>query len=177
MPADNAEGIADRSGGVLPPQTCWPNVMATRHAAAAGHCLATHAAFEVLEAGGNAVDAGVAAGLALGVLESAQVSVAGVAPMMIYLADSREVITISGLGTWPKAASGAYFQDKHGGAIPKGVERTVVPAAPDAWITALERGTAPCASAMSPPPTCAAWPMPLAGEPERAPWIIRMLPG
>ena len=139
MPADNLEEIADRIGGVLPPQPCRPGVMATRHAVAAGHYLATHAAFEVLEAGGNAVDAGVAAGLALGVLESAQVSVAGVAPIMIYLADSREVITISGLGTWPKAASCAYFQDKHGGAIPKGVERAVVPAAPDAWITALER--------------------------------------
>ena len=139
MPTDNPEEKADRPGGLLPPQPCRPNVMATRHAAAAGHYLATHAAFEVLEAGGNAVDAGVAAGLALGVLESAQVSVAGVAPIMIYLADSREVITISGLGTWPKAASCAYFQDKHGGAIPKGVERTVVPAAPDAWITALER--------------------------------------
>ena len=139
MSADNAEEIADRPGGVLPPQPCRPTVMATRYAVAAGHYLATHAAFEVLEAGGNAVDAGVAAGLALGVLESAQVSVAGVAPIMIYLADSREVITISGLGTWPKAASCAYFQDKHGGAIPKGVERTVVPAAPDAWITALER--------------------------------------
>ena len=139
MPADNAEEIADRPDGLLPPQPCRPTVMATRHAVAAGHYLATHAAFEVLEAGGNAVDAGVAAGLALGVLESELVSVAGVAPIMIYLADSREVITISGLGTWPKAASCAYFQDKHGGAIPKGVERTVVPAAPDAWITALER--------------------------------------
>ncbi len=61
MPADNAEEIADRPGGLLPPQPCRPNVMATRHAAATGHYLATHAAFEVLEAGGNAVDAGVAA--------------------------------------------------------------------------------------------------------------------
>ena len=116
-----------------------PNIVGTRHVVASGHYMASLAAFEVLEAGGNAIDAGVAGGLALGVLESALVSVAGVAPIMIYLADSREVITISGLGTWPKAASCAYFQDKHGGAIPKGVERTVVPAAPDAWITALER--------------------------------------
>ena len=130
MSADNAEEIADRPGGVLPPQPCRPTVMATRYAVAAGHYLATHAAFEVLEAGGNAIDAGVAAGLALGVLESEPVSVAGVAPIMIYLADSREVITISGLGTWPIAASCAYFQDKHGGAIPKGVERTVVPGGP-----------------------------------------------
>ena len=32
-----------------------------------------------------------------------------------------------------------YFQKHHGGKIPQGVLRTVVPAAPDAWITALER--------------------------------------
>ncbi len=139
MPADNPEETADRPGNVLPPQPCRPNIMGTRHAAAAGHYLATHAAFEVLEAGGNAVDAGVAAGLSIGVLEGDLVNIAGVAPIMIYLSNSREVITISGLGTWPKAASCAYFQDNHGGAIPKGVERTVVPAAPDAWITALER--------------------------------------
>ena len=44
-----------------------PVVMGTRHMAVAGHYLAAHAAFHILEAGGNAVDAGVAAGIALGV--------------------------------------------------------------------------------------------------------------
>ena len=38
-------------------------IMGTRHVVAAGHYLAAHAAFEILEAGGNAIDAGVAAGL------------------------------------------------------------------------------------------------------------------
>ena len=36
----------------------------------AGHYLATEAGLKILEAGGNAVDAGVAAGIALGVLHS-----------------------------------------------------------------------------------------------------------
>lgn len=45
-----------------------PTVMGTKHVIAAGHYLAAHAGFEILEAGGNAVDAGVAAGIALGVL-------------------------------------------------------------------------------------------------------------
>jgi len=35
--------------------------------AVAGHYGAAHAAFRVLEAGGNAIDAGVAGGIALGV--------------------------------------------------------------------------------------------------------------
>ena len=58
---------------------------------------------------------------------------------MIYLANTDEVVTISGLGVWPAAASVELFLDKHAGAIPEGLLRTVVPAAPDAWITALER--------------------------------------
>src|SRR5262245_22522490 len=82
-----------------------PVIMGTRHLAVAGHYLAAHAGFQILEAGGNAVDAGVAAGIALGVLQSDMVNVAGVAPILVYLAERREVITISGLGCWPQAAS------------------------------------------------------------------------
>ena len=106
--------------------------------AVAGHYGAAHAAFAILESGGNAVDAGVAAGIALGVLQSDLVNVAGVAPIMIYRARERDVLTISGLGTWPHAVTPDLFQKRHGGKIPEGVLRTVVPGAPDAWITALE---------------------------------------
>ena len=116
-----------------------PVMMGTRHMAVAGHYGAAHAAFAILEAGGNAIDAGVAGGIALGVLQCDLVNVAGVAPIMIYVAKTREVITISGLGTWPRAMTPDYFVAHCGGRIPQGVLRTVVPAAPDAWITALER--------------------------------------
>jgi gamma-glutamyltranspeptidase/glutathione hydrolase len=127
------------------------SIMGTRHVISAGHYLAAHAGFQILEAGGNAVDAGVAGGIALGVLQSDLVNVAGVAPIMIYVAKSRELVTISGLGTWPRAIQPDYFAKHCGGHIPDGLLRTVVPAAPDAWITALERhGTmsfGECASA------------------------------
>ncbi len=116
-----------------------PTIAVTRHAISAGHYLAATAGFAILEAGGNAIDAGCAAGLALGVLQSDLVDVAGVAPIMIYHAESREVVTIAGLGTWPRALDPELFMREHGGKIPKGVLRTVVPAAPDAWITALRR--------------------------------------
>lgn len=106
--------------------------------AVAGHYSAAHAAFSILESGGNAVDAGVAAGIALGVLQSDLVNVAGVAPILIYSVGRREVLTISGLGTWPRAVTPDLFQKRYGGKIPVGVLRAVVPAAPDAWITALE---------------------------------------
>ena len=116
-----------------------PTIAVTRHAIAAGHYLAATAGFAILEAGGNAIDAGCAAGIALGVLQSVLVDVAGVAPIMIYLAEKREVVTIAGLGAWPRALDPELFMREHGGKIPKGVLRTVVPAAPDAWITALKR--------------------------------------
>src|ERR1700757_3765083 len=116
-----------------------PTIAVTAPAISAGHCLAATAGFDILQAGGNAIDAGCAAGIALGVLQSDLVDVAGVAPIMIYLADKEEVVTIAGLGPWPKALDPQLFQREYGGKIPKGVLRTVVPAAPDAWITALRR--------------------------------------
>jgi gamma-glutamyltranspeptidase/glutathione hydrolase len=120
------------------PPALRPNIAGTRHVISAGHYLAAEAGFQILEAGGNAVDAGVAAGIALGVVQSDYVNIAGVAPIMIYLAAKDEVVTISGLGPWPAAATLELFVEAHGGAIPEGLLRSVVPAAPDAWITALE---------------------------------------
>jgi len=121
------------------PSSHRPTIAVTQHAISAGHYLAATAGFDILQAGGNAVDAGCAAGIALGVLQSDLVDVAGVAPIMIYLGDQQEVVTIAGLGPWPKALDPELFIREHNGKIPKGVLRTVVPAAPDAWITALRR--------------------------------------
>jgi gamma-glutamyltranspeptidase / glutathione hydrolase len=112
--------------------------MGTQQAVSTGHYLATLVAMRILDRGGNAADAGVAAGLCLGVLYPEMVSIAGVAPIIVYQADRQEVTTISGLGRWPRQASAEYFQEHCGGKIPPGILRTVVPAAPDAWITALE---------------------------------------
>ena len=109
-----------------------PMVTARRHMVVAGHYLAAEAGLKMLEAGGNAIDAGVAAGIALAVVHSDQVQFSGVAPMLIYLAEQDEVVSIAGLGYWPKATSLGMFRDQHGGSIPLGLLRTVVPAGPDA---------------------------------------------
>ena len=66
-----------------------PTLSGPRHAISAGHYLAASAGYAVLEAGGNAVDAGCAAGIALGVLLPDLVNVAGVAPIMIRLANGQ----------------------------------------------------------------------------------------
>ncbi len=106
--------------------------------ASAGHYLATEAAIDILDAGGNAIDAGVAANLVLGIVQSDMVNIAGVAPIMVYLSESEEVVTLAGVGPWPKAASLERFVQEFGN-IPLGILRTVVPAAPDANIQALRR--------------------------------------
>ena len=111
----------------------------TRHMVSSGHHLATTTAFQILEAGGNAIDAGVAGSLVLSVVQSDFVGFGGVAPIMIKPAGSDPVVTITGLGSWPKRASLDVLNREHKGTIPDGLLRTVVPAAPDAWLTALDR--------------------------------------
>src|SRR5947199_6441548 len=119
--------------------TSTAQVIGTRWAVAAGHYLASEAGARVLAAGGNAIDAGVAAGMTLGVVHSDMVSVAGVARILVHIARTGETFQVSGVGPYPRATTVAYFREKHGGQIPPGLPRTVVPAAPHAWCAALER--------------------------------------
>ena len=113
-----------------------PTLYGSRHAVSAGHYLAAAAAFSILESGGNAVDAGCCAGIALAVLHPDEVNFAGVAPIMIRTGEGK-IVTIAGLGYWPKTIPKDLFMREYNGTQPLGVLRTVVPAAPDAWITAL----------------------------------------
>ena len=115
-----------------------PPVMGTHHVISSGHPLSAAAGYRLLEQGGNAVDAGVASGIVINVVLGDNTNFGGVAPIMIYLADRRAVTTISGLGRWPKAASIAFFKDNCAGDLPADIRRAVVPAAPDAWLTALQ---------------------------------------
>ena len=108
-----------------------------QHMVSSGHYLATAAGFRILEQGGNATDAGVAAGIAINVTLPQWTGFGGVAPIIIHDAASGDTVSISGLGRWPKAASIDYFNRQHGGELPGGVLRTVTPAAADAWLTAL----------------------------------------
>src|SRR3989449_10547704 len=119
--------------------TSTTQVIGPRWAVAAGHALASEAAARVLGAGGNAIDAGVAAGICLGVVHPDMVSFAGVAPILVHVARTGETWQVSGVGPYPRASTAEYFQKRHGGQIPPGLARTVVPAAPDAWGTAVSR--------------------------------------
>ena len=74
-----------------------------------------------------------------GSCSASSVHFAGVAPIMIHIAETGETVSISGLGCWPKLASVDWFRQHQNGRILANIKRCVVPAAPDSWITALER--------------------------------------
>lgn len=116
-----------------------PSIQAHRYAVASGHYLATEAAMRTFRAGGNAIDAGVAAGICIDVLLPDLCNFGGVAPIIIYHAESGDLVSISGLGNWGRSATREYFVEHEGGEIPVGAKRSVVPGAPDSWLTALAR--------------------------------------
>jgi len=131
--------------------TFRPMIAASKYVVAAGHYLASQAGMRILDAGGNAVDAGVAAGLCINVTQPDLTNLGGVAPIILYLAKTREVITISGLGRWPKRARLEHYRDTLGGKIPLGVQNAITPSACDAWLTALARfGTKTLGEVMAP---------------------------
>jgi gamma-glutamyltranspeptidase/glutathione hydrolase len=115
-----------------------PVVRGVTHMVSAGHYLASAAGYRILEEGGNAVDAGVASGIAIDVTLPHMAGFGGVAPIILHMAHSQETVTISGLGKWPKNVSSKMFTEQYG-EIPRGIPRSVVPAACDAWLTAIER--------------------------------------
>src|SRR6476660_9363765 len=124
----------------IQPPSFRPTVVGTHYAAATGHYLGTAAAMRILDGGGNAVDAGVCAAMALAVLQPDMVSFAGVAPTLIYLRDEDRVISLAGLGYWPAATDvSRLIEEGTGKSVPEGLLRTVMPAAPATHIEALRR--------------------------------------
>ncbi len=133
------------------PPTSRPLLLGRRHMVVSGHALASMAGMRVLEAGGNAVDAGVAAGFALNVLQPDMANLGGVAPIMLYLAAERVVTCFSGVGRWPRAATRDAVAAAGAGRIPRGPARWIVPSAVDAWLRALARyGSMSAAEVLAP---------------------------
>ena len=127
--------------GVPPPPlvtTGRPSVLARRHAISTTHQAATEAGHRVFLAGGSAIDAGIAAGLALNVVEPHLSNLLGVAPILLQPAGG-DPVAIDGLGRWPAAWDRAEVLRRFGGDLPVGVPRMVTPGAIDAWLSCLAR--------------------------------------
>ncbi|MCL6518484.1 MAG: gamma-glutamyltransferase family protein [Armatimonadetes bacterium] len=126
--------------------------MSTHAVISTGHYLATSAGLRILHQGGNAIDAGIAAGFCLAVLEPQLNGIGGEVPILIYSAERGKVFAINGQGTAPKRATIEWFRKQGISLIPgDGFLPATVPAAFDAWVTALrEFGTMTLAEVLVP---------------------------
>ncbi len=116
-----------------------PAVLGRRWMVSSSHYLASQAGARMFERGGNAIDAGVASGIALNVLERHLTDFGGVAPIIVFRPGMKGPESIDGLGRWPKHLTLDAYRERHGDDMPIGVARSVTPAACDAWLTALAR--------------------------------------
>jgi gamma-glutamyltranspeptidase/glutathione hydrolase len=107
---------------------------------ASTHWLASAAGMSVLERGGNAFDAAVAAGFVLQVVEPHLNGPGGDVPAIVWSAADGAAHVICGQGVAPAAATIERFADLGLSLVPgSGPLAAVVPGAFGAWTTMLER--------------------------------------
>lgn len=132
--------------------TTRPVIAGRQGVVTAGHYLATTAGMEILRGGGNAIDAGVAMGFCLAVLEPQNNGIGGESPILIHHARSGRTVSINGQGTASAAATLDWFRNAGINMIPgDGLLPATIPSQVDNWITALtEFGTLPLATVLAP---------------------------
>jgi len=94
--------------------TAKTSVSADNYMVAAANPLAVKAGYDVLKAGGSAIDAMVAVQAMLGLVEPQSSGLGGGAFMVYYDAASKKVTTFDGRETAPMAATPELFQDENG---------------------------------------------------------------
>jgi len=121
---------------------------------AADHRLASQAGIEMLQRGGNAVDAGVATAFALGVVNPSSCGIGGGGFMLIYLGQSGRAVALDYRETAPAAATRDMFI-RNGHAVPglslRGGLAVAVPGEVAGLAEVLSRyGTLPLSAVMQP---------------------------
>lgn len=91
-------------------QTFRPEMRGTHGLVGSGRHYSVAAGIRMLELGGNAIDAGVAAVFATSVVEISHFGLGGEVPILIYHAKSNKVIAINGQGTAPRGLKPEYFR-------------------------------------------------------------------
>ncbi|MQA88738.1 MAG: gamma-glutamyltransferase [Gemmatimonas sp.] len=129
-----------------------PDVSGTHGAVVAGHPQAAAAGYDVLRAGGNAVDAAVTMAAVLAVVRPHMNGVGGDAFGLFYSADTQEVYGLNGSGRAGALATPEFFAERGLDDVPgSGPLSITVPGAVSAWAAALERfGTISLEDALAP---------------------------
>jgi gamma-glutamyltranspeptidase / glutathione hydrolase len=147
--ADSKPGY-DRNSGL--PFASRSEVIARHGMAATSHPLTTQIALDVLKAGGNAIDAAIAANAALGLMEPTGNGIGGDLFAIVWDAENQELVGLNGSGRAPALMTLDYFRDKGLEEIPKyGPLPVSVPGAVDGWFELHSRfGSLPMAELLEP---------------------------
>ncbi|MFD6609260.1 gamma-glutamyltransferase family protein [Micromonospora chalcea] len=145
--------------------TTRPTLRGTFGMVSSTHWLASQSAMGVLERGGNAFDAAVAAGFVLHVVEPHLNGPAGEVPAILATATDPTPRVLCGQGPAPAAATVAHFRSLGLDLVPgAGPLAAVVPGAVDAWLLLLrDHGTRTLAEVLEPAIGYAAAGHPLVG--------------
>lgn len=132
------------------PRIPWPQRVAASPygMVASAHHEATKAGAEILEAGGNAIDAAVAVAFALGVVEPTACGIGGQTTMLFYNSETRRTLALDGSSRAPnRAFPGSLNKDER----LVGHRATTVPSTPAALEYARRTyGTMPLEDVLAP---------------------------
>ncbi len=127
-------------------------VLATNGIVATSQPLASAAGLAVLQRGGNAVDAALAAAAVLWVVEPMMVGPGGDLFAMVWDARNRRLRGLNSSGYSPAGVTADFFRKKGLSRVPlEGISSTTVPGAVDGWFRLLETyGTLKAADLLAP---------------------------
>ena len=115
-------------------------VIGTNGMVATSHPLATQIGLDILKSGGNAVDAAIAANIALGLMEPTGNGIGGDLFAIVWDAKTKKLYGLNASGPAPQSLSIEYFKDNNLEKIPAyGPLPVSVPGAVDGWIKLHEK--------------------------------------
>lgn len=132
--------------------TTRPEITGTFGVVTSTHWLATAAGMAMLERGGNAFDACVAAGFVLQIVEPHLVGPGGDMPAVFYSARTKKVEVLCAQGPAPAGATIQAYRDLGLDLVPgSGLLATVIPGAFDGWMLMLrDHGRLPLRTVLEP---------------------------
>ena len=144
--------MAQTRPGARYPWSTRSEVFATRHMAATSQPLATQAALDILAAGGNAIDAAIAANAVLAVTEPTGSGLGGDLFAIVWDAKGKRLHGLDGSGRSPRALTREVFAKAGLTRIPPyGPLPITVPGCVDGWFTLHARfGSLPIARVLAP---------------------------
>jgi gamma-glutamyltranspeptidase/glutathione hydrolase len=122
----------------MTPFTTRPEILGRFGVVASTHWIGSAVGMSILEKGGNAFDAAVAAGFVLQVVEPHLVGPGGDLPAIVYSKEKDEVEVICAQGTAPAKATIEHYRGAGLTKIPgNGLLATVIPGSFDGWMLML----------------------------------------